>query len=209
MKVSIKVKTIKTRVQLTASPLNFMRETHTYFVEECKRIFPWGQEIVGLLNRYSNLVVTEIDEGVMGRIVYWLEGCELRVPIPDTFEKFMVCLHEIGHGVNNYQSALLGKLRAEYLTEKWALKMAKEMGFGHYSEMERWVKIRVCGNMLECLRKELDSIFYLPDFPKPLLSYIRPVLGRRHSIVKWKDSGGELHCYHIDRILTLVWKENQ
>ncbi len=47
------------------------------------------------------------------------------IPHPENVQKFLVCIHEIGHIVNNWSYRKMSKHRCEFLTEKWTIRQAK------------------------------------------------------------------------------------
>ena len=186
-------------------------DVHEKFLEKCKGISPFGEHIIGILELYPHLKVDEIREVAVGQIIYYSDSYHgLHIPLPETFEKFMVCLHEIGHGARNYQSRIYGMLMAEYLTECWALKVAKMLGFGKHSEMKDWVKRRVAGNMLECMRYVPCQVFYIPDLPAHMykwIQYLFQIKGDMKAEVKWGDSiSTTLRLWRRGEMLTLRWE---
>lgn len=65
--------------------------------------------------RKRNLTVAEADLGK--RVVV--------IPCIRSARDFIICLHEIGHVANQWGYSKMDRYRCEYLTEQWALKLAK------------------------------------------------------------------------------------
>ena len=181
---------------------------HDEYLKACADLYPFGREVIKLLDSNRRLRVCKVNDISMGRIYYWDGYCELEVPLPDTFENFMVCLHEIGHGVGNYQSRIYGKLMAEYYTECWALKKAKELGFNYFrNDMKYYVQHRIAGNMLECMRHENRIVWHPSDLPPNIFKWLCIEFRKNGKYtVKW-ENGMTLYLWKRDEMLTLHWRD--
>jgi hypothetical protein len=181
---------------------------HYEYLEKCVGLYPFGKKVIELLDQYRNLRVVQINTTAVGKIL-WIGSYhgDLCMPLPDTFENFMVCLHEIGHGAGNYQSAIHGKLMAEYYAECWALKKAKELGFNYFrNDMKYYVQHRVVGNMLECMRHENRIVWHLSDLPPNVFKWLCIEFHKNGKYkVEW-ENGMTLYLWKKDEMLTLYWK---
>ncbi len=70
---------------------------------------------------------------------------ERKVIIPKitNIHQFLICIHEIGHIINNWSYNKMSKHRCEFLTEKWTLQQARKYKLDkHYpTELEMYSKI--------------------------------------------------------------------
>jgi len=81
--------------------------------------------------RYKVSILNDRFTTSVGRA--WVDSKEIKIPVIDSIEDFLVCLHEIGHIVTGQKiDDSSPDYMFEYLADKWAIDTAKKHGIYNF-----------------------------------------------------------------------------
>jgi hypothetical protein len=81
--------------------------------------------------RYNINILNDRFTTSVGRA--WIESREIKIPVIDSVEDFLVCLHEVGHIVTGQKiDSTTPDYMFEYLADKWAIDTAMKHGIYNF-----------------------------------------------------------------------------
>jgi len=135
----------------------------------------WAKKYIDSELRLHKIKVREWTNEECG--LAWVSTNEIKVPKPETINKFIICLHEICHISRYKEHNSMSVYEYEYDCEMWAINKAKQFGLDT-SDYE----FRAKGYVTSCLARGYNRGLNIDNANKIILDWLGI------NVKKWKAS---------------------